>query len=144
MVGNEASTVINVLASDLLPHPAVSVLDGFACPIADLSPQPTPGALVTLVNPNNVAAKVELRLDATEDTILGVYPGSPNPPADILACTGEINDDCPGGGTESCLVGPDAVVVPANGSILAYVSLYSGSNTDPFDFTMRAKIISLP
>jgi hypothetical protein len=145
MVGNEASTDIKVLATDLIPHPDVSVVNGFDCPVQELTPEDTTGALVTLVNPNNVAARVEIRLDAVDDTVLAVYPGTPNPPASMLQCIGAFNDDCGGVfGEPSCLIGADAVTVPANSSILAYVSLYSPTNTDPFDFTIKAKIVGLP
>jgi hypothetical protein len=144
-VNAETSALISVLATDLAPHPKVPTSGGLTCPAAALDSGTTTAAFITLVNPNNVAARVDLNLENSGDTIMGVYPGSPNPPADMKNCVGKINDECPNGPFgPSCLAGADAVTVPANGNILVYVSRWSSTNKLAFDFTFKAKIVGLP
>ncbi len=105
-------------------------------------------AYMKLVNPNGVAATVELTgvnglPGDNADQWMAVYSTLPQSDADRRACSGYYDNACGKYLGTACLKGNYAIVVPANGAVYVYLGRHVDVQAwnDP---TMTAKIIALP
>ena len=117
---------VNDTVTQAISFSATKVLDRLsigACP-RTFSGEVTAYRYIRVVNPTAMVKSVDLSGASGEDTVIGVYPGPDGPlTAARGACVGSTNDTCGGtvAGADSCLAN---VSIPANGSIVVYLTEY--------------------
>lgn len=125
----------------------VGRLDTGTCPVTINSSKTTYG-FTEIRNGFAKAATVEIRYDSAVgsiDTVTAAYIGAKKPDvakeAERKACTGKVNDICSEGSSWSCLIGTDAVKIPAGGTLWVYTANYYAGSTGPF--RVQVKTVSL-
>ncbi len=116
-------------------------VNDLACPAAVDAATLTYGRYITLSNPTNKAARVEVWSDDTLDVIMASYAGGL--PNNRASCQTVVSDSCANfDHRDACLMDGNAVSIPAGGTATVYVA-FSADFEPPAELPITFRTSSL-